>query len=156
MSYRFFKVKREKDFGEIISQLFELNSEKDLVAWEEANPGWYDSKKDLLDAEEKAAAPEVKVEEPLPPGKGKLKLTSEQLKMLTKLLKGEQVGPRRGLSLTSFCNLFGVSYNQRGTQKKYKAQYDLLLKNLGDEIVQVRKAWYYKNAKVKGRKKCQP
>jgi hypothetical protein len=159
MSYKFFKVMRNKETKEIVNELFELESQDDLPGWEKEHLDWHDSKKDLLDSEKDAdtfipKAKEVEKEKTLSLGGGKLELTEDQLKIIVRLLKGEQINTRRGLSLTSFSNVFGVTYNDLPGKKRLRPQYEILLNQLKskDEIRQVRKSWYYKNAHVRDRK----
>jgi hypothetical protein len=141
MGYRFWMHSR-KD-GELVSDLFEIEDEKDYPKWLEDNPGWYDRK-------HKVPLPGAKkvVEDLTPKVDKDLHLSKEMLEKIVRLLKGEKLNTSRGLSLTSFAQLHGFTFRDQAAKRKLKPKYELLINKLGDEIEKKRKSYYYKGVKA--------
>jgi hypothetical protein len=154
--------------GKIESKIVEVESEAHRKIWEEENPGWVDHKMKLKKPSVSESVPLVKKEESVvvksketkveedfdvikDPEKDELDLAPDILDGVIKLLKGKVVGMRRGLSLTSFANLYGYSYHDVEAKKALKPDYEKLLEKLDGEIEQKNKTWVYKGVSFKKR-----
>jgi hypothetical protein len=165
--------------GEEQSKIVEVDNERDVAKWKEENPEWVDHKMKLKKQEVLEPTDLFKKEEVVEPEKkekpvkikpkettveedftvikkdedDKLNLDPDILKQVVALLKGNIVGVRRGLSLTSFASLYGYNYSDVEAKKALKPDYEKLLKKLQekDEIELKRKVWVYKGVSFKKR-----
>jgi hypothetical protein len=154
-NYRTFVYHADVPEGKII----ELADKVDLETWLKNNPGWVQNPIDLAMSITELKDEPVKKTVPEKPENMKIeRVIKDQVELL---LSGQKVEGRIGLSLSSFCALYGITPSYTGKIEAKRPIYEAVLKVYQEK----RKLWChngtrwffwgvnpYKKGKKKGKK----